>query len=102
MAISLYQSEQSHVKTEEDSKSILGVKVYKLTGNKGASTLSFKGLNIELDERLPEKTKALLRTKIMQALVKEKLVKMKMVSETEEGGMVAPDMQKAEVNEINS
>jgi hypothetical protein len=49
----------------DDGDSIIGVKVYKKADAKGDNLLTFQGLNIELDNNLPDKIKIFVRAKIM-------------------------------------
>lgn len=45
--------------------------------------MTFHGLNIELDENISPQMKQLIQKRIMQTLIKEKLVEMKVMSDKE-------------------
>lgn len=54
-----------------------------MANDKGDHLLQFQGLNIQLDDTIPETTKLLIKKKIIQALIKDKLIKMKVMSDNE-------------------
>lgn len=57
----------------------MGVKVYKRQDDTGKNLLLFEGLDITVSESIPEKLRNNIKIKIIQAMVREKLVEMKLV-----------------------
>jgi hypothetical protein len=86
--LTLYQSDLSVDIDDKSAESkgnasILGIKVYKRPVNGGKDALTFDGLNINVSNNVSQSVSNKLKVRIVQAMVRENLVKMKLIKEEE-------------------